>query len=250
MEQPAKVIGIIAEYNPFHGGHKFQIKEAKKRTGADWCVAAMSGDFVQRGEPAVYSKYLRTRMALSCGADLVVEQLSQTLPALGFEFIVEEVSFNEMLSDYYRENGERKYNMNFMATNFANAFDPYYTFITDPSVQGSTNTSGIVDEELMELAWDMHVTYPGQYLTYEQNWLEFITRFNEILPTMPIYSNIYFDFFTDWLQNYEPATYYSWPVAILYAYYAEPEEPVEVTPLPGEEETEAPAGDDEIIIID
>ena len=73
LEQPAKVIGIIAEYNPFHGGHKFQIEEAKKRTGADWCVAAMSGDFVQRGEPAVYSKYLRTRMALSCGADLVVE---------------------------------------------------------------------------------------------------------------------------------------------------------------------------------
>lgn len=102
----------------------------------------------------------------------------------------------------------------------------------------------------VNVAWDMHVTYPGQYLTYEQNWLEFITRFNEILPTMPIYSNIYFDFFTDWLQNYEPATYYSWPVAILYAYYAEPEEPVEVTPLPGEEETEAPAGDDEIIIID
>lgn len=184
------------------------------------------------------------------GADLVVEQFSRTLPALGFEFIVEEIPFSEMLSDYYRVDGERRYNMNFMATNFANAFDPYYTFITDPSVQGSTNTSGIVDEELMELAWDMHVTYPGQYLTYEQNWLEFITRFNEILPTMPIYSNIYFDFFTDWLQNYEPATYYSWPVAILYAYYAEPEEPVEVTPLPGEEETEAPAGDDEIIIID
>ena len=69
---------------------------------------------------------------------------------------------------------------------------------------------------------------------------------------MPIYSNIYFDFFTDWLQNYEPATYYSWPVAILYAYYAEPEEPVEETPLPGTEEIieEAPAGDDEIIIID
>lgn len=73
LEQPAKVIGIIAEYNPFHGGHKFQIEEAKKRTGADWCVAAMSGDFVQRGEPAVYSKYLRTKMALTCGADLVVE---------------------------------------------------------------------------------------------------------------------------------------------------------------------------------
>ena len=179
------------------------------------------------------------------GADLVVEQFSQTLPALGFEFIVEEVPFSEMLADYYRVDGERKYNMNFMATNFANAFDPYYTFITDPSVQGATNTSGIADEELMELAWEMRVTYPGQYLTYEENWLAFIERFNEILPTLPIYSNIYFDFFTDWLQNYEPGTYYSWPVAILYAYYAEP---VEEEPLPGLEET--PAGDGEIIIID
>ena len=186
------------------------------------------------------------------GADLVVEQLSETLPALGFEFIVEEVSFSDMLSDYYREDGERQYNMNFMATNFSNAFDPYYTFITDPSVQGATNTSGIADEELMELAWEMRITYPGQYLTYEENWLAFVERFNELLPTMPIYSNIYFDFFTDWLQNYEPATYYSWPVAILYAYYAEPEEPVEEAPLPGTEEIieEAPAGDDEIIIID
>lgn len=185
------------------------------------------------------------------GADLVVEQLSETLPALGFEFIVEEMSFTDMLADYYRENGERQYNMNFMATNFANAFDPYYTFITDPDVQASTNTSGISDEELMNLAWEMHVTQPGQYLTYEENWLAFITRFNEILPAMPIYSNIYFDFFTDWLQNYEPATYYSWPVAILYAYYAEPEEVVEETPAAdaGEAMDEA-TGDGEIIILD
>ena len=112
-------------------------------------------------------------------------------------------------------------------------------------MQGATNTSGIADEELMELAWEMRVTYPGQYLTYEENWLAFIERFNEILPTLPIYSNIYFDFFTDWLQNYEPGTYYSWPVAILYAYYAEP---VEEEPLPGLEET--PAGDGESISID
>lgn len=68
-----KVTGIIAEYNPFHSGHHFHIEEAKRLTGAHWCVAVMSGDFVQRGEPAVYSKYLRTRMALTCGADLVVE---------------------------------------------------------------------------------------------------------------------------------------------------------------------------------
>ena len=57
-----KLTGIIAEYNPFHSGHEFHIKKAKELTGSDCCVVVMSGDFVQRGEPAVYSKYIRTRM--------------------------------------------------------------------------------------------------------------------------------------------------------------------------------------------
>jgi len=68
-----KVIGIIAEYNPFHNGHQYQIEQAKKLTGADAAVIVMSGNFVQRGAPAIVDKYTRTRMALSCGADLVIE---------------------------------------------------------------------------------------------------------------------------------------------------------------------------------
>lgn len=67
------VIGIIAEYNPFHNGHAYQIEEIRKRTGADYIVIAMSGDFVQRGTPAIIDKYARAQMALSCGADLVLE---------------------------------------------------------------------------------------------------------------------------------------------------------------------------------
>lgn len=68
-----KTAGIIAEYNPFHNGHRYQIEELKAQTGADYIIIAMSGDFVQRGEPAIYDKYTRTRMALSAGADLVLE---------------------------------------------------------------------------------------------------------------------------------------------------------------------------------
>ena len=67
------ITGIIAEYNPFHGGHCFHIEEAKKKTNANYCIVVMSGDFVQRGEPAVFDKYLRTKMALMGGADLVIE---------------------------------------------------------------------------------------------------------------------------------------------------------------------------------
>ena len=68
-----KTISIIAEYNPFHNGHAWQIAEAKRRTSADFALIVMSGDFVQRGEPAVLDKFSRTRMALLGGADLVLE---------------------------------------------------------------------------------------------------------------------------------------------------------------------------------
>lgn len=68
-----KVIGIIAEYNPFHRGHAYQIEKLKQEIHADYVVIAMSGNFVQRGAPALMDKYSRASMALSCGADLVLE---------------------------------------------------------------------------------------------------------------------------------------------------------------------------------
>lgn len=68
-----KTVGIIAEYNPFHNGHAYHIQKAKELTGADYCVVIMSGDFVQRGAPAMMDKHLRTASALTGGADLVIE---------------------------------------------------------------------------------------------------------------------------------------------------------------------------------
>lgn len=68
-----KVLGIISEYNPFHNGHKYQIEKSKELTGAECVVAVMSGSFVQRGEPALFDKWTRTKMALLNGVDLVLE---------------------------------------------------------------------------------------------------------------------------------------------------------------------------------
>ena len=68
-----KTIGIIAEFNPFHNGHSYLVSEAKRLTKADFCVVVMSGNFVQRGAPAILDKYTRTRMALLNGVDLVIE---------------------------------------------------------------------------------------------------------------------------------------------------------------------------------
>ena len=67
------VTGIIAEYNPFHNGHAFHIEETRKNTDADYCIAVISGSFVQRGAPALVNKYDRTKMALEHGIDLVIE---------------------------------------------------------------------------------------------------------------------------------------------------------------------------------
>lgn len=67
-----KTAAVVAEYNPFHKGHEYQL-EMTRKAGATHIVAVMSGNFVQRGEAAVYDKFLRARAAISCGADLVVE---------------------------------------------------------------------------------------------------------------------------------------------------------------------------------
>ncbi len=68
-----KTAGIIAEYNPFHNGHKYHIEQTRRLTGADAIIAVMSGSFVQRGEYAICDKWSRAKMALLGGADLVVE---------------------------------------------------------------------------------------------------------------------------------------------------------------------------------
>ena len=67
-----RIFGIVAEYNPFHNGHKYLVDQAKK-LGADAVVAVMSGNWVQRGDTGIISKFARTRQALECGVDLVAE---------------------------------------------------------------------------------------------------------------------------------------------------------------------------------
>lgn len=67
-----RIFGIVAEYNPFHNGHKYLVDQAKK-LGADAVVAVMSGNWVQRGDTGIISKFARTRQALECGVDLIAE---------------------------------------------------------------------------------------------------------------------------------------------------------------------------------
>ena len=73
MENNLKSVGIIAEYNPFHNGHKYHLEQALTESGADVCVSVISGNFTQRGEIALLDKWTRAEMAVRNGVNLVVE---------------------------------------------------------------------------------------------------------------------------------------------------------------------------------
>ena len=77
-----KIAGIIAEYNPFHTGHAYHIQKTRELTGADYIIVVLSGDFVQRGAPALYSKHLRARMALLA---------QNSLPRMPSDFLTDSV---------------------------------------------------------------------------------------------------------------------------------------------------------------
>ena len=67
-----RAVGIVAEYNPFHNGHAYLARRARE-AGEDCVVAVMSGNFVQRGEPAIFDFSARVKAALLCGVDLVIQ---------------------------------------------------------------------------------------------------------------------------------------------------------------------------------
>jgi Predicted nucleotidyltransferase len=68
-----RAVGIVIEYNPMHNGHAYHVLRSREVTGADVVVAVMSGNFLQRGEPALTNKWSRTEMALRQGVDVVLE---------------------------------------------------------------------------------------------------------------------------------------------------------------------------------
>lgn len=68
-----RAVGLITEYNPLHNGHRYHLQQAKQLSGADCTVAVMSGNWLQRGEPAILDKWTRAQLALQAGVDLVVE---------------------------------------------------------------------------------------------------------------------------------------------------------------------------------
>ncbi len=157
-------------------------------------------------------------------ADLLEEALVQPLAAIGMEILAEEVPFSQLLRHYYRQDA-RTYDMFYMATNFVLVFDPYAIYNAGEDYNGALmNTTGYVDKNLQKLALDMRQTEVGDYLSYCKKWVAFQEYWNSVLPAVPLYSNVYFDFYTTKLQDYAATSNQTWADAILYAWLGDPVE--------------------------
>ncbi|MDL2205505.1 ABC transporter substrate-binding protein [Eubacteriales bacterium OttesenSCG-928-N13] len=154
-------------------------------------------------------------------SDVLSKNMIDYAQSAGIELLIEKLPFDELLKHYYRQ-VDREYNMFSLATNFNLAYDPYPTFHTGDAYQGEANKTGLQDEELMNLALDMISTKVNDDEAYVQKWLAFQARWNEMQPMIPLYSNIYFDFFRNDLQNYHSNAYVSWATAVVDAYIGEP----------------------------
>lgn len=143
--------------------------------------------------------------------------LEETLPGLGISLLVDEMDFPTLLRFYYRQT-ERTYNMFFLASNFNYVFDPFYDFNTADVYQGMANTTGLRDEELMRLAQNMRETESTDLRSYVEKWLLFQARFVDLMPMIPLYSNVYYDIYSSRLNGYDIVNNISWASAILYAY--------------------------------
>ena len=166
------------------------------------------------------------------------------LEEAGIRLTMEAVPMQELLRRYYNQD-ERDMDMVYLASNFDIIFDPSSTFAVADTEEGRVahNVTKINDEELYRLAVDMRQTEPGEVLEYMQKWVAFQKRFNETLPMIPIYSNVYFDFFASNINDYNVAADGSWGSAILGATRADiPEYEIPAA----EEEMELEEGEIEI----
>ena len=156
--------------------------------------------------------------------DTISENFLDNLAQAGIKVTLVPEEMETLLRRYYREE-ERTTDMIYLATNFHVVVDPSITYSTDDTPGHLIwNNTYSDDEELWELAVDMRRTEPGDVYSYVAKWIRFQERYNEVLPAIPVYSNIYFDFYTSQLQNYSITSHVTWTQAILSSYFGE--EPV------------------------
>lgn len=152
-------------------------------------------------------------------ADALVN-LAASLSEVGIDLQVYSLPMEELIGQYYGVS-EREYDMFFLASNFDAIFDPSANFVLNENGEHVWVTNGVADEDLYQFAVNMRKTEAGDLIGYCREWLNFQIRFAEVLPMIPLYSNVYFDFYPNELQNYDITSYLTWSQAVIPAYMSD-----------------------------
>ena len=204
-------------------------KAAELLDGAGWNLNESGGAFVPGTDKVRYKQteegLVPLRMTLAYGDGSAIGEALQgtlvdSLAEAGIELAVEAIPADDMLEQFYRMS-EARYDMFFLATNFDLLYDPSLNFIEDEDGHHVWKSSGLVDDELWELAVAMRRTESEDLLGYCTKWLEFQKHFAETLPLLPMYSNVYFDFYPQVLHEYNIGANVSWPQASIGAYLSD-----------------------------
>ena len=153
-------------------------------------------------------------------AAVLQEHFATYLAEVGIRLQIEGVSAAELLQRYYRQQ-DRACDMIYVGTNFGEIFDPSATYSMAAANQGVQNTTGLLDAKLYQLAEDMRMTSATNLLGYMQRWVAFQEYWTEVLPAIPVYSNVYFDIYTSRLHDYEPTDYRTFAEALVDAYLSD-----------------------------
>lgn len=220
---------IKAEFNSYD----LDLQKAKELLIADgWTLNEKGEAFVEGTDALRYKQVdgalmpleiLWAREADNPVSDLIAQMLAPNMEAVGMKLSWETIDFPVIADNYYGlitdKDGNRvqKYHMYNLAINFTPIFEPKYSFSTDGAYLGIPNSSFIKDEELAALAADLNNTPSTDKEAYSAKWYAFQKRFNELLPTIPLYSDEYYTFFTPKLKGYETDPFWGFPSAILYA---------------------------------
>ncbi|MBR6090505.1 MAG: ABC transporter substrate-binding protein [Anaerolineaceae bacterium] len=145
------------------------------------------------------------------------------LKACGIEVTLKAVPMTELAKQYMYPEGSDA-DMIYVARNFEMIYDPSAYFMTDADGNHSWFTTGIVDNDLYQYTVDMRETEPGEVMEYVKEWILAMEQFNETLPMIPIYSNVYFDIYTPILQDYYISQYETWGKAIVGSFLGEKED--------------------------
>ena len=165
-------------------------------------------------------------------AESMEENFLKHLEEAGIRVTLVPTPMDTVLSEYYHET-ERTADMIYLGTNFHVVFDPSITYSTAQNARWNNTFSE--DEELYQRAVALRQTEPRDLYTYITRWIAFQERYNEVLPAIPVYSNIYFDFYVPYLQNYNPGSHTTWSQAITESWFGEAQ--------PAAEETEEADGE-------